>query len=181
MINFLPPEAKTLVKREYRTRLASVWGLLLGGIGAVGAGLLAPTYVLLVNQLDALASPVVGTQDQSKVEAYKTSREDLAKTQALATQLAVPRRHPAASDVLRQVQDAESSGIAILGFTYEYTDTEVTALEVNGVAATREALAQFSAALERDPLFLHADVPVSSLATERNLPFTITITLAEKI
>ena len=181
MINFLPPEAKTLVKHEYRIRLASVWALLLAVVAATGAGLLVPSYVLLGRQIEALLLSDAGIRDESKVEAYKASRQDLVKAQALAAQLAVPRRHPAGSDVLRQVQDARSRSITISNFAYTYSDAGVELLRVDGVAATREALTQFSATLERNPLFLRADVPVSSLVAERDLPFTITITLAEKI
>ncbi len=179
MINFLPPEAKTVVKREYVIRTIGVWALLLAAVALVVVLLLLPTYVLVVQQLNALATEVVQTENATSTHAYETARTALEKTQTLALQLGVVYAGPTASAVLRGVQEVQTSAITISGFSYERTGTAVEKVEVRGVAATREALTEFSTALERNPLFARATVPVSDLAADRDLSFTLTIALAK--
>jgi hypothetical protein len=179
MINFLPPEAKAAVRKEYVIRTGSVWAVLLALVALIGAALLIPTYVLLLGQLDALAMEVVETENATSAEAYKIAHSALEKAQTLALQLRVDDTGPTPSQVLRETQKAQTNSISISGFSYQYSDAAPTAVEIRGVAATREALAQFSAALERNPLFARAEVPVSDLAEARDLPFTLAITLAQ--
>lgn len=179
MINFLPPEAKSAVKREYVVRTISVWALLLAIVALVGAVLLLPTYVLLTREFDALAIEVVRTENDASTQAYEAAHTALEKAYTLALQLGVVFRGPTASEVLREVQKVQLSPITISGFSYEHTGTKVEKVEIRGIAATREALAEFSAALERNPLFARAVVPVSDLAEDHNLSFTLTIALAQ--
>lgn len=178
MINFLPPEAKSAVRREYAIRAVGAWLLLLAVVAAVEIVLLLPTYVLLARQLDALAAEIVRTEDVSATEAYKTTHAALAKAHTLAGQLHVAHAGPVASKVLDAIQAAETDAVALSGFSYAHTGIAVKSIQVRGIAATRGALAEFSAALERNPLFARADVPVSDLADDRNLEFTLTIVLA---
>lgn len=180
MINFLSPETKQAVKREYVTRVASVWMLLIAGVATVGAALLAPTYVLLVRQLDALSQEIVTLENESDAERYLATRDALSGAHSLALQLAVSYPGPTPSQILTEVQKAQTDTIVISGFSHERAADRPDAVKVQGTAATREALAQFAAALERNPIFTRAEVPVSDLASDRDLPFTLTIVLAGK-
>ncbi len=179
MINFLPPEAKIAVKREYVIRTLSVWALLLAVAVLVEVVLLLPTYVLLWGQLEALAIEVVQAETDGSTQAYQTARTELEKAHALALRLSVATEGLAASDVFREIQKTQPDSIILSGFSYEHASAEVETVEIRGIAETREALAEFSAALERNPLFLRADVPVSDLAEARDLSFTLSITMAQ--
>ncbi|MBI4086689.1 hypothetical protein HY416_01760 [Candidatus Kaiserbacteria bacterium] len=180
MINFLSPEAKQAVKREYFTRVVSVWMLLLAAVATVGAALLGPTYVLLIRQLDALSQEIITLEKESDTEQYLATREALSGAHDLALQLAVSYSGPTPSQILTEVRKSQTDAIVIYGFSYERAVGRPDAVTVRGTASTREALAQFTAALERNPLFARAEVPVSDLASDRELPFTLTIVLAEK-
>lgn len=178
MINFLPPEAKSAVRREYVIRALGAWSLLFAVVAMVGTVLLLPTYVLLTRQLDALAAEVVRAEDVSATEAYKTTHDALATANALAVQLRVAHAELVASKMLDAIRSAQTDAVTLSGFSYTHTGTAVKSVQVRGIAATRGALAEFSAALERNPLFARADVPVSDLADDRNLEFTLTIVLS---
>ena len=179
MINFLPPDAKSEVQREYLVRTVGVWAVLVSAVAIVTTVLLVPTYVLLTHQLDALALEVATADDESHAEAYTTARAALADTHTLALQLDMSRTGPTASEALHEVQRIQTDAIRVSGFSYAHTDDAEQTMEVRGIAATREALAGFAAALERNPLFARAEVPVSDLAADYDLPFTITITIAD--
>lgn len=179
MINFLSPEAKSAVRREYLVRVASMWTLLVSAVAAVTVLLLLPTYALLARELDALAIEVVQTESDAGMQEYKTTRTAFEKAQTLAVQLALATSGPSASEILYEIQKAQTRSIALSGFSYTHTGTTTAkVVTVRGIAATRAALTEFSAALERSPLFVRAEVPVSNLAEEQNLPFTLTIVLA---
>jgi hypothetical protein len=178
MIDFLPPEAKSAVRREYVIRTVSVWAFLVGAVALVDVLLLLPTYLLLSRERAALALEIVHTGQSTSTEAYKTTRTALEKAQTLAVQLGVMDMSVMASAVLRGIRDAQTRTIIISGFSYAHTGAGVKSVEVRGNAATREALTEFVTALERNPLFAHAAVPVSDFAAAQDLPFTVTIMLA---
>lgn len=178
MINFLSPEAKSDIRREYWMRVLSVWGFLLSAVAFSSVALLAPTYLLLVRQLDALASEVA-QMAEDVADTYQTDRATLESAQVLVSQLGVSVPGPTALVVLREVRAAQTGAITLSSFSYTHNGTVVETVGVHGVAATREALVQFSATLERNPLFVHASVPVSDLAEDRDLPFTLTIIVAK--
>ena len=180
MINFLPPEAKSAVKREYMLRTISVWALLLTAVAAVITAFLLPTYVLLLRQVDALELDAVRTEGNSNKHLYQAARTALEKAQTLAEALAVIPAGPTAYEVLRAIQAVQTDSITLSGFSYEHNGTSVSAVTVRGTAATREALVEFSSALEREPLFARATVPVAALAKDRDLPFTLSVTLTSK-
>lgn len=179
MINFLPPEAKIAVKHEYRMRAISIWMLSLATATTVGVLLLLPTYVWLKGEREALATEVIQSNSATGTEAYVTARTALMKAQTLAVQLKLVSPGPTASEVLREIQKGQTSAITTSGFSYEYNGTSTPQVAIHGIAETREALAAFSAALERNPMFVRAEVPVSDLAKDRDLPFTLTLTLAK--
>lgn len=178
MITFLSPEAKRVVTREYFVRVASVWALLFAAVAVAVAVLLLPTYVLLLRQLEALSLQAAAPEDEANTEHYEAVHAALSKAHVLARQLNASDAEPAASAVLREIQKAQTSSIVISSFFYEDTGAEAKGVRIEGIAATRESLAQFSAALERNPLFARAEVPVADLAADRDLSFTLTIVLA---
>ena len=176
MINLLPPEAHSGIKREYWIRVLSVWALLLAGAFFVTALLLAPSYVLVSSELKALKSNTAATNDSE--EAYRAAEEKVLAANALVGQLDIPQPKVAISEILDTIERTQSPGITLRTYSIRREGRSINEFHLQGVADSREALANFKAELEREALFESADIPISDLARDENLPFVVTLTIS---
>lgn len=174
MTNLIPPDAKKAVRREYWTRVLSVWAFLLAGALVVFSALTLPTYVLYESQITGFELEEKMSETGSSNN-YDQALEEITRANELALQLS---RNPAtldASALLDAVEAAQGEMIRLDRFSYDRSQGRVESITLGGVAANRTSLAGFSEALKRQPLFIEAAVPVSSLVRERDLPFEITV------
>jgi hypothetical protein len=175
MINLLPPEAHARVKREYWVRVFSVWSFLLSVAFFVTALLLTPSYVLLKSELKALELDA-STQSDGE-EAYLLAEEQIREANEIVKQLDVEEPKVTISEILTTVDRIAREGIELRTYSIAREGRSVNTFQVQGTAASREALAAFKTELERDALFESANVPISDLAREEDLPFVITLTI----
>lgn len=179
MINLIPPDSKKVIKREYLLRTATVWMALFSIVGIITVILLVPTYVLLSKSLEAVAIETREGDEDFDSDAYQALRAEFKKTHQIAQRLAITATTTPASEILADIQAVQTNDIMMTGFVYENDGAVIKKVEVRGIASTRAALAAFSATLEQNPRFARADVPVSSLTNDRDLPFVLNITIAK--
>ncbi len=179
MINLIPPDSKKTIKREYLVRTVTVWMALFSIVGIVTVVLLTPTYVLLSKSLEAKTLEIQETDEDFDSDAYQALRTEFKMAHQIAQRLAITSTSTPASAILADIQAVQTDDIMMTGFTYESDGAVVKKVEVRGIASTRAALAAFSATLEQNPRFARADVPVSSLTNDRDLPFVLNITMAK--
>lgn len=178
MINLIPPEGHRALKREYRLRVGATLALLFAGVALLLAAALIPTYILVGAQINAFA--IEGEEEGDKEDALTDITNELELTKELLTQLKVPQTGVPTSFIIEEIQNKIPEGVT---FDTYYTAPGPDGFErvhVQGTATTREALARFKQELESSPMFETAEVPISDLARETNLTFTVTITLTQK-
>lgn len=174
MTNLLPLGAQKEVKREYRIRLASVIGVLVGVVCIGVALLLFPTYMLLTLQKEALLLEEQKEEDNSVV--YDEHVRAITKGNTYITQLIGEQKQHIPTDVVAQVIAADDATITLTTIDYT-THEEGGRLSLVGVADERDDLVAFVDRLKADPLFRSAVVPIEDLAPERDLPFRLTVEL----
>ena len=170
MINLIPPQGKKLVAREYGARVAAVACASVALALVASTVALVPSYVLFSSSRNAQA-PIedVAGEEMREVEA------GLRKAMALTQQLQDTTQSLEPLAIVNHVESAVSSAIVIESFALSHE--KATHIQVRGSATTRESLRQFIEALKRDSFFADAQVPVSDLAPDTNLDFTVTLTL----
>ena len=67
------------------------------------------------------------------------------------------------------------STIILTGLVYQKESEDKATFTISGVADSREDLLVFSVNLERDVLFDDVELPVSNLAKDKDIKFTLTI------
>jgi len=174
MTNLIPPDAIKAVKKEYWVRVLSVWAFLLTGTFVVFSALLVPTYVLFESQIKGFELEEAQT-DKEPSEDYNQALDEITRANELAGQLSQETETFNASELLSAVEAAQSDAILINRFSYEREGETVNSIKLSGTAEDRNSLASFADALKRHPLFTEAEVPVSSLVREEDLPFNITV------
>lgn len=172
MINLIPSDAVRIVRKEYIARVLCVWAIILAFSFGASAFTLLPTYVLVAGQLRV-------TDAASAVEenAHAMATEELASAQAIAERLRVTRDAIAASAILTHIEAALTPQITLRSLMVS-PDGVASQIQVVGSAVNREALQRFTGSLKADPFFENASVPVSDLARETDLSFTLTLVLA---
>lgn len=175
MINLIPPEGKKVIIKEYLARVATVWSYICM-FACVGGGVaLIPTYVFFTHQLQTMESgPAEHTTEI--VAEYQKTLETLKEATVVASQLGRTTPSVEASAVVHHLEEALTDDIALGGLAVSLDDSK-TKIEARGVARTRDSLRRFVEALKKDAFFAEAKIPVSDLAKDTNLPFSVSLTL----
>lgn len=174
MINLIPQAAKANLRKEYIVRALSVWALLISLALFASGVLLLPTYVLYTKQIHTATAASESLKE--KDASFKTIESTLTEANAFATQLSKSLDSVKASDILTHIEDALPSEVVLEGLNV-VQEKNTLRIEARGTARTREALRHFTDALKRDAFFADAQVPISDLAQDTNLSFTVSLTL----
>jgi len=177
MINLLPPKGHTSLKHEYVLRVISLYGFMLAIVFISGTILLIPTYVLVSSQLNS-----VRPDDDEGEATKKTFAEASLHIQNANTVMAQLRSitpNVQTSSIITDIIRLAPKGITFHTFQAKREANFLKAIDVQGFAETRNALAALKNAIESSSTFLSASVPISDLARETNLPFVMTISLNE--
>ncbi len=177
MINLIPPESKKGIKREYRLRVAAVCLILIAFAFAMQIALKVPVYILIQSQINAY------THAFSEAEARGTdvgnAVKDIEKANATAKFLTSAGRPHLYSSIVESMDSLRGNAIAIEQYSFSEKDGGVV-IQVVGVALDRQTLVGFRDGLSALPVVENVDLPFSNLASERDIQFTIDITLKKE-
>ena len=171
MLYLLPSEEKKAIQREYasnRLVLCLALGFFLVAFSIV---FLLPSY-FLSDQKERAAQMQADSSDHSAgAAATKDGRNALSDLRAKMALLAAP--HPGASVPIDEVVVDRGPGVEVKEFSYAEAGPKGFQLQIQGVAASRDALLAFVDALRKDKLFSSVDFPISSFAKDSDISFVI--------
>ncbi len=176
MINLIPPEGHKAVKREYALRVGAALGFLFSGVMILLGVALIPTYILIEAQIATSESEVA--RETGETEALSNAKNEIRSVKTVLAQLKATPQSVLMSSAIEEIQKNAPANVVFKNFSISAVEGVVTTLLVQGVAPTRESLAKLRDALVASDLFENAEVPISDLARETNLPFTLTVTLS---
>lgn len=163
-----------MMRREYGARVLAVWAFILALAVGASALMLLPTYVLLREELR-----ITDAQTAATADAHAMATQELERAQAMADRLRIVRDPVAPSAIFTHIEDALAPEIAMRS-VYMTPAGSGSQIQVHGTAMNREALQRFIGRLKGDPFFKDASVPVSDLARDVDLTFTLSLVLADK-
>lgn len=177
MINLIPPEAQSHIVTEYWFRVAAVWLMMLAVTMGLVAILLLPAYVLVTNQVS------VNTQAAEAIMAESGEQSSALKLLTQANLYADAVVVSAGRQSLLSVFDAIASVttpdvISISNYSFARTDAALGQIKIDGEALTRRDLISFRDKLTEHPLIDKVNLPIANLAKDKNIPFSITLTIA---
>ncbi len=172
MINLIPPSAQEQVKREYWLRVATVWMVLIASALLIVAILNIPLFVLVRSQLDAFQTEYAQASLES--ESFKSSEGAVERANNIAMLLS-RTEEDTFSAIITELEILSGSEISISEILLSLTEGELNPIVIKGTAASRLAVTTFQSSLEAHPLFKNAVLPLSNLARDKDIVFTITI------
>jgi hypothetical protein len=174
MINLVPAVVRKVIIKEYWVRVLSVF-LLLSVLLSVLCILFAlPVYVLISAQVDAYGASASAAA--VRVAEFDISTGVLTKANVHAQKIIEQKAAAEFSGVLTQLEELAGGEVVLRGYEFTRKDGVLSPAVVVGSAATRQALADFHAALKAEPTIEKVDLPISNLAKEKDIEFTMTVT-----
>jgi Tfp pilus assembly protein PilN len=167
--NLLPSSRKRAVRQLYTLRRTSVAALLLAGVVAVHGLFLLPAYLTLAHDVreQETALALSDARPSERTLRIRQVAGDAAYLAELGTQAK-------AAPSISAIAEAPHAGVSIRSVSF-MPGEEGSRIEVAGVAATREALRAYEAALESLPQVTSVEVPVGAYAAERDIAFSLTV------
>jgi hypothetical protein len=174
MINLIPFDAQKQVVREYWVRVVSVGMFLLGSGFLIVALLNAPVYVLVRSQLSSYLSEYNEASNQS--DSFKAAQAQISQTNDMALLLSKSSASTPFSSVMSKLESLTGNEITIDSYKFTRKNALIDSIEITGMARSRVALSKFKDDLQNDKEFQKVDLPLSNLAKDKDIPFTIMIT-----
>lgn len=182
MFNLLPEKEKKAAKAEYgRRRLIIALAFFLA-VFAVGAITLVPSYVVSFYRLREINQTAEALQKNIAIK-NQSELNDLISSANKKTAALLQGSGPTATAAFAAIASHRSQHITIEGITLGQSaskekdkDKKMT-LAVRGKATDRETLTRYAKELEGDPMFMQVDLPISNLARERDIDFSLIVTV----
>ena len=180
MVNILSKDAQNKLRTLYYVRLFSMLAFLVAFMFLLGAGLLSPSYLLAREEANVAKEYSTALQ---QTLALKESAGAGAALTSLAEEIALMKQYqsqPAVADALSAVISKLPKGVSISKILIAPPIIADGKIGIVGNAKTRAELLAFVSALQENPLFNKVVVPVSDLAGDTNLPFSLTFFITAK-
>lgn len=179
MTNLIPPVAKKSIKIEYWVRVLSVWFLVWAGAFLVGIFVLVPSFVLISSQAKVY-SQSTDLISQEK-DGFGTVSTGLDQASTQAGDIIDGFSLPTFTEYLTLFKQLENSEVQLTEINITRNGKGVQPVRLSGEASSRQALAAFRDRLLAQPRISAVDLPLSNLAKDKDLTFSLTVTIDSPI
>lgn len=175
MINLIPPSAKKSITLEYWLRVISMWSVIWSIALLLGISIMIPAYVLITLQVSAFSESAASASQ--KLATLKDVSKELEQASEGARVLIDGMRFVKVSDYEALFRDLENDDVRLTQIGIDRTKDGLAPARLAGQAASRQALASFRDALLAQPEVASVDLPISNLAKDKDIQFSLTVTL----
>lgn len=178
MINLIPPVAKKRVVKEYWIRVITVWFFMASLALLLVLALQAPTYMLIKIYDKALITQFDNAEAMK--EEFSNLEKEITEANELVDHLA-PKTDPTPkfSELIYELDGLAAGTVELVQFSVVKEDGELNKMDVIGNANSRSALSKFRDAVEGHVLFESAQLPISNLAKDKDIVFSMKINMAK--
>lgn len=180
MVNILPKDAQNKLRTRYYLQLLSMVFFLVAVAFAAGAGLLAPSYLLARQEADGAKQYSTALQ---QTLALKQAAGAGAEMLTLAEELKLMKTYqadPAIAGAVSALTAKLPKGVSITKVLIIPPGVSDGKIGIEGRSKTRTELLAFVNDLQANASFKNVAVPVSDLAGDTDLPFSLTFSLVKQ-
>lgn len=184
MFNVLPDTSKIEIKKEYKLRFWIMALIVLIVVQFSSLFFIFPAIEASTYKRDDMRASIETLRKARAEKESETAFQIIPRAntalEILRTTVAYPRVLPA----VRLVLSKQTDTLRLVEFLYnsnsDSKDASQSTLIVKGVSANREALVSFVKNLKDSGFFTSVDLPVSNLAKEKNIDFSISASITRK-
>ncbi len=180
MFNLLPEKVRSKIKKEYLFRRGIVVMIFVISLQVLFLVMILPTWFVTIykervvrdeaDKMNKYLSTLNMGPVNEKIKAINQKMSIL--NNALEYQSVTP--------FFDIVLSRKTESIFINRLAYTFTSPTSATIVVDGVSANRESLVGFVKSLERTGKFIAVDLPISNLAKDKNISFSLKITVDTK-
>lgn len=175
MINLIPRSAKKNIVTEYWVRVLSTWLILWAFAIVCGTAILFPSYILISSQVTAYEESA--DLASKKVADYESASVALIQSSQLAREIVVLSETDSLSSYVDLFTSLQGADILIERFSLSQEDSKILPVRISGEATDRQSLASFRDRMLDHPLITEVDLPISNLASDKDISFSIIVTM----
>ena len=171
MVNLLPKTEKKNLKISYYTRIVTVLFILLSSVFFVGGALLVPSYFLSKNTAESSQRYVQALEETVGLRERDGVTDEM---RALSEKTRLLREFGTtgySSELFEEILNVKSSKVIIASIAF--SGSGEVAFSLSGVSEDRASLLSFVGSLKDNQKITGVDIPVSQLAIDEDLPFSI--------
>ncbi|MEK7642670.1 MAG: PilN domain-containing protein [Patescibacteria group bacterium] len=181
-MNLLSETQKGLIKKGLRLRFLIVLSLMLAGAFVINITILLPAYFLARVRLVEVSNILYAlpSEDTKGGNSSTLSLPGEINSKLGVYESNIPKYFVV--EVFSSVAGVLPEGIRINSISFSdgtSVQNKTKEMNISGVSLNRQALILFSENLKKTSFAKNVEVPVSNLAREKNLPFSIKITLTD--
>lgn len=181
MFNLLPDSLKEEIIKEYKLRKLIIVLLIIVFLQASFFVFMMPSWVNLSNKENELLervkkfdnSPIVSGANALKLTVKLLNSEAIVMDKTLEYQEFIP--------ILNTIISNKTNSIKITDVLFTSISSSTSMLVVQGVSSTRDDLVNYKNTLDQTKMFKSVDLPVSNLAKDRNIVFSINLSTLSNI
>jgi FtsZ-binding cell division protein ZapB len=174
MFNLLPKERKKTIKKEYRLHFLALLLSMLTMTGIVTLVFLTPSFFTVRAKESRAEDQLRVLQQQTPELKEKKNLDSSVSEITRKIEVLEPQNTLLPSQAIQIVVDSRPKGILIKAVSYAISESVIN-ITVTGRGDTRETLTTFTRNLRENETFNSVNLPVSNLAKDRDIDFSITL------
>ncbi|MFA6338604.1 MAG: PilN domain-containing protein [Candidatus Paceibacterota bacterium] len=180
MLYLLPNSQKVILNKEYTLRFIVVVFMFMFATFLIATFLLIPSYRLLTTTEDVILESKNMILRSSSEKSNKNISLAISETKGLLTLLTSESENIKSTEVFEKILSSRPTGIRINTISFEEQKGGSSLVLINGISDNRSDLINFSQTLRKESGFSSVDLPISNLAKDKDIVFSITIKVNKK-
>ncbi|HEY0220681.1 MAG TPA: hypothetical protein VGC58_00465 [Candidatus Paceibacterota bacterium] len=181
MFNLLPDSFKEDLTREYHLRRFIIVLFFVIFIQISFFILMLPSWVTSLSKEKEVTLRVEKMNESPLISSLNMIKPTI---KALNSEIILMDRYldyPEAMPFFSTVLSKKETSIKINQFSYTAIGSSTATISLQGFSATRDSLVEFKKSLDDLKIFKSVDLPISNYAKDRDINFSMTINIANKI
>lgn len=172
MVNLLPRSVVRALVFRYYTRLFTLGCAFIGCAFLISAAFLGPSFILATRAGEAAERYAQAAEESVGLKERSGVSESMRVLNERVSLLDAGSLYPQSTEIIEAMLKPLPRGVSVTAFAYA-TGEGAANVSVSGVAETRVALLAYAEALRASGQFEGVNVPVSQLALDADIPFSI--------
>ncbi len=180
MFNLLPEALKIEIKKEYFIRKVLLSLVFVIFIQIIFFVFIFPTLLISKSRSSEIALRSEEMNRHLSILNIASTTSDIKSLNAKLSAMDSALKYPALVPFLNSILGQKSKSIVINNFVYTSKDESSASIILEGISGNREALTTFVKNLQSTELFKSVDLPISNFTKDKNLNFSISITISKQ-
>jgi Tfp pilus assembly protein PilN len=173
MLNLLTDADKRTARFLYAGRVLMAFFIVSIAVSVLGAAFLLPSYFLIQSRMSAEKEQLALLEHSIAAKSDEANNPVLAGARRKLVTLSETTKRTPIHSFFETIIGTRVAPVHITGLSYDAAESGGGMVRINGIADAREPLTRFVKTLAREGSFTSVDLPVSDLAANADIGFSV--------